>query len=120
MKSPFIRNWLGHFQVAGTEVAGILGFSPSILGFLPVVNVKCNGCSTVIGEKFILNYCDTHPPNALEGTFLLHSDKLLYWDGTRLRYADTGSAVSNMGSVIVILLLILSCGLAIFSALGFF
>ncbi|TYI90774.1 hypothetical protein E1A91_D03G145600v1 [Gossypium mustelinum] len=82
--------------VEGTDVNGIICRNPvnvehddtmsrSFLNRLPAVNVRCNACNKYIGEKFVGL---TPPcPRVMEGSYLLHTDRMLYWNGTQLRYA---------------------------------
>ncbi|KAK8361673.1 hypothetical protein V6Z12_A03G053700 [Gossypium hirsutum] len=70
--------------VEGTDVNGIICRNP-FLNRLPAVNVRCNACNKYIGEKFVGL---TPPcPRVMEGSYLLHTDRMLYWNGTQLRYA---------------------------------
>ncbi|KAK8598453.1 hypothetical protein V6N13_094422 [Hibiscus sabdariffa] len=62
-------------------------------------NVRCNHCSKHIGEKFIV-VGDTDPPlprpYALEGRVFFYSDRLLFWNGTRMVGADSDELVKRL------------------------
>ncbi|OMO58933.1 Yippee-like protein [Corchorus capsularis] len=53
----------------------------------PVVNVLCNQCNTTQGQKFLRTPLPTRAVQ--EGRFLLYLNKMLYWDGNQVVYADT-------------------------------
>ncbi|KAK8601805.1 hypothetical protein V6N12_051630 [Hibiscus sabdariffa] len=65
--------------------------TPRLLHHHRVVNVHCNQCDRHIGERFIepANVPGLHE---LQGNYLFHYDKLLYWDGSSLR-SSTGEEI---------------------------
>ncbi|XP_040930429.1 uncharacterized protein [Gossypium hirsutum] len=54
---------------------------------LPAVKVRCNGCNRHIGEQFFT--LDGHRPlhRVIERSYVLHVNRLLYWDGTQFMNA---------------------------------
>ncbi|XP_040963441.1 uncharacterized protein [Gossypium hirsutum] len=50
----------------------------------PAVNVRCNGCNRHIGEQFFTFDGDRPLHRVMERSYVLHVDRLLYWDGTQV------------------------------------
>ncbi|KAK8990486.1 hypothetical protein V6N11_009185 [Hibiscus sabdariffa] len=84
---PYEPNVDGMLCRAGDNVRTDDKLSPRFQYRKPVVGVSCNGCNKHIGERFVV----PNPPDqgAFEGWYLFHLDRILYSDGTHLRYADT-------------------------------
>ncbi|XP_028056333.1 protein yippee-like 3 [Camellia sinensis] len=58
-----------------------------------VADVNCNRCKTPFGWKYVLVPEETIILKT--GSFLLHLNKLLMWDGKNMLYADTNEPVKN-------------------------